>query len=525
MEEYRGLAWTIFVLYIVITTGLAIVGMLKTKDLRSFAIGNGDMGPVLVGITLAASVASTATFVINPGFVWKDGVAALLHFGVATAGGVTLGIIVLSKGFRRVGTRTEALTLPHWIGARFDSVWMRTYFALLNLALAISFVVLIIKGSALVMGVTLGMSYVPSVFLVVGFVFSYILVGGTYAHAFTNAFQGSIMVLVALAIFGSGLYLFGEETGFFAKLAAEDANLVTAVNPKSVLFNDYYTVFFCGFIVGIGLVCQPHILMKSLYLKSDKDVNMYLLVYTIIGGIFALILVAGLYARITMPEYDGAQDAVMAVYIAQAFHPIVAVLISVALLAAGMSTMDSILVSASTIAGSDLFNGVLGQTLLPKKTDEERAKLALWASRIILVGMAVISLIIAVDPPTFVGIFAQLGVYGLVAASMAPVTLGIFFKNVPKGAAFAGAVVGPIVHFGHYFAYCYEFVDEARAAELTAAGMAVEPGLRQTAFLNPAVSATSGALVSLLIVGAGVVIALQKRATPEVAETEDGDHG
>ena len=99
-------AWVAFVVYLVSTTGLALVGMRKTKDMRGFAIGNRDMSPVLVGITLAASVASTATFVINPGFVWADGVSALLFFGLAGGAGVITGLIVLSPGFRKTGTGT-----------------------------------------------------------------------------------------------------------------------------------------------------------------------------------------------------------------------------------------------------------------------------------------------------------------------------------------------------------------------------------------------------------------------------------
>jgi hypothetical protein len=53
--------------------------MRKTSNLRSFAIGSGDMSPVLVGITLSSSVASTATLVINPGFVYTDGLSGILR--------------------------------------------------------------------------------------------------------------------------------------------------------------------------------------------------------------------------------------------------------------------------------------------------------------------------------------------------------------------------------------------------------------------------------------------------------------
>ena len=51
--------------YVILVYGLSWVGMRRTKDISGFAIGNKDMSPYLIGITLAASIASTATFVIT----------------------------------------------------------------------------------------------------------------------------------------------------------------------------------------------------------------------------------------------------------------------------------------------------------------------------------------------------------------------------------------------------------------------------------------------------------------------------
>ena len=487
--DARTLAWLAFGLYVAVTTWLAFRGMRKTRDFAGFALGNRDMGPILVGITLAAATASTATFVINPGFVYTHGLSALLHFGVASVLGVTVGLVVLSKGFRRHGNASGALTLPHWIGARFGHGGMRTYFALLNLALAVSFVVLIIKGSALVMQHTLGLGYGVSVVIIVGFVFSYILMGGTYAHAYTNAFQGTLMILVAVAIVGSGVWLLSDGIGpFMDRLAAQDPNLVAAVNPASPLFGSAWDIFACGFIVSFGLVCQPHILTKSLYLKNDRDVNRYLVVSAVIGLVFASILIAGLWARALHPALPS-QDAVMPVYITSAFSPLVGVLISVALLAAGMSTMDGILVSASTIAGNDLLLGSLGQRLLGDRTPEQRQALAFRASRWILVAMGLVSFGIALDPPDLVGIFAQVGIYALVAASVAPVTLGIFVRDLDARHAFAAALIGPAVHFAHY-------------------GWVV---WGEGGFLNPAVSATEGVLTSVVVL-TGLTLAARVRA-------------
>lgn len=475
-------AWTLFLAYVVITSVLALRGLKKTTTLEGFAIGNKDMGPGLVGVTLAASVASTATFVINPGFVYAHGFSALLHFGVAATSGVTLGLIILSKGFRRLGDENHALTLPHWLGAHYKNGAMRTFFALLNLLLAISFVVLIVKGSALVMVATLGIGYATSVVVITLFVFSYIMVGGTYAHAYTNFFQGMLMVAVALLIVGSGLPLLSDGVGSFVdRIAAQDPNLVKAFNPASPLYHDVWGVLVTPFIIGFGLVCQPHILTKALYVRSERDLNRYLLVGASVGFIFASMLLAGLYARVTLPNL-ATQDAVMATYIQKAFSPMVGVPISVALLAAGMSTMDGILVSASSIAGNDLFLGAVGRRLFPDATEEKRGLLALSASRYILGAMGVAALVIALDPPVFVGLFAQFGVYGVVAASIAPVTFAIFVNKVSGRDAFASAIAGVATHLGLYIYY------------LAVAG-------RSFAQVNPSITASAGAVASVLLLG------------------------
>ncbi|PSR08977.1 MAG: hypothetical protein C7N36_21015, partial [Bacteroidetes bacterium] len=67
------LAWILFVIYLLGTAWLGWLGYRKTDDFGSFAIGKGDLSPLQVGVTLAAATASAATFIINPGFVYVDG--------------------------------------------------------------------------------------------------------------------------------------------------------------------------------------------------------------------------------------------------------------------------------------------------------------------------------------------------------------------------------------------------------------------------------------------------------------------
>lgn len=479
------MATAFFAGYILITLLLAVRGMLQTKGFASFAIGKQDMSPWIVGLTMAAATASTATFVINPGFVYKHGVSAFLHFAVASPLGVITALALFSRRFRQIGEAKWALTLPQWIEKRFSSPALGTYFAWMNLLLSITFIVLIVKGSALVMQHSLGLTYIESLIVVVAVVFSYIFIGGTYAHAYTNAFQGAIMLFVVGLLVFSGLHYFADGiSGFTAKLGAIDPNLVQAYNPASPLFSNFWEVFLCSFLISIGLACQPHILMKSMYLKSEAQVPKFVVIAAVVGIVYAMILVVGFYARLKFGS-DLSQDAVVAVYITKGFSGMLGAVISVALLAAGMSTLDGILISASTIAANDIVLKRTRNRKDSKLTEEQAEILALRVSRIILVVLGIVSFVMALNPPKFVGLFAQMGIYGLTAASLLPMVVGLFAKEeqVHSPSVFAAAVIGPIIHFSIY-GYKVYYLGQ---------------------IMNPAVSASIGIVVSF-VVYAGLLV-------------------
>lgn len=508
----KPLIWCLFLVYLAGTSYLAWLGHKKTDGIESFAIGKGDMSPVVVGITLAASIASTATFVINPGFVYVHGVSALMHLGVAAGLGVIAGLVIMSTGFRRIGARSKALTLPQWVGQRYDSKAMSIFFAAINL-LSLSFVVLIVGGLSIVMQKTLGLNNVESLVLIIGFVFSYIFIGGTYAHAYTNTLQGGIMVIISTIIVASGVPLL-MEGDMMAKVAAVDPNLTQAINPASPLFNSFFGVFVSGFIIGFALVCQPHIMTKALYVKTDRDVRRYLAVTIGVSILFSALLLVGLFAHAS--EIDPAlfldpatgkprQDAVMTVYIIQTFPSWLVAIITVALMAAGMSTLDGILVALSSIAANDLFLNLTRDNLLQGKSPAQQSHIAHRASQVILVLMGIAAFIISLNPPELLGIFGQLGVYGIVAASTVPILFGILMPSAHKNLIFGAAFTGVALHFTLY----------------AIGKLALTPAQSFAwGLFNPGVTATYGLIASILIASlslAGNWRAARSRQSAETA--------
>ena len=288
-------------LYVVAVYWLSWIGMRRTRDLQGFTIGNKDMNPYLVGITLAASISSTATFVINPGFVYTHGVSAWLHYGIAAVLGILAAFLVLTRGFLRLGEVGGALTIPGWIHARYQSGGLRLFFALINL-LSVTFVVLILVGCSLLVTGLFPVDQKTALVLVLLFVFSYVLMGGTYAHAYTNTLQGVMMLGIALFLFVDGWHYFGGDP--VAALEGVGQHYAAVYNPDSDLYFSFFSVFVSGFIITFALMLQPHILTKVLYLRSERDIGRFIATTAVVGGAFTLMLVLGFSARLSGIEVD-----------------------------------------------------------------------------------------------------------------------------------------------------------------------------------------------------------------------------
>lgn len=419
-------AWALFALYAVTTAWLAWKGGQKSSSKEGFAIGDGRMNPWVAGITLGACLASSATFVLAPGFVYKEGLPALIGFTLPFIAGLAAGFALFAPVFQRSGAHYGALTIPHWLGARYESPGLRRLFSALNI-LSVAYLVLITVGCGYVMQAALGVPYAGAVVFIVLFVFGYTGFGGTYAHAFTNALQGTLMLGVALLIFASGLeqWADGRVMGFL------HAGGLTA--PGSPMFSSHAEIWGVQFAMGVALTTQPHLLSKALYVEGRRALWTTVGLGMLAFALFNLVLFAGIYAANTLPA-GLPQDQVMGKYLVAAFPwaPLSA-LVTVAILSASMSTLDGLLVAISASVGNDLVPGKGG----------------VWANRAVLAGLAAITLALALSPPKLVLIFGQLGVYGLVASAAGPLVVGMFAPGrLSARWATVSALAALAVHFG-----------------------------------------------------------------------------
>jgi len=451
-----GSQYTLFavLIYVLGIAALATFSRRRGKSLESFAIGGKTDSPFFVGLSLAANMTSAATFVINPGLVYLYGLSGFLGYAIAAPAGIFLGLAVMSKKFRQIGGTHHALTVPQWIGLRFKNENLTRFFAVLSF-LQITFIVLIAVGLTIVLAKVLQIDYPIVLFLILAFTVSYIAIGGASIHILTNSYQGIIMTVVALLLIFSGPFFGGLSlTEIFEKLKTIDPVLVQVTNPNSILFRDVFEVFVANFLVGIAIICQPHILSKALYLRSERDVNKYLATVIVVGSLFFFVLFSGLYARVLVSGPVMPPDQSLATYINQIFPEPVLAIVTLGILAAGFSTLEGLFIALSTIFSIDLLKSYLTKKQVASNNADLENKI-LRSTRLYLLILAVVVFFLSIwqieHPSLSVAIFAQNGVYGLFVATFWPIFTGLFFPQMEARIPFWAGVTGLIVHFGMYY--------------------------------------------------------------------------
>ncbi len=463
--------------YAAVLLALAVRAARRTRTLADYAVGRQGFPATAVGLSLAASITSAATFIINPGFVALYGWSAFLAMSVVLPIGLVGSLVVLTRSFRRYGVHVRALTLAQWMQQRYSSAALGRWFAVLSLLL-LTFIVLICVGLTKVIASALSASELPVLLSLIVFVFGYMAFGGANSMVYTNAVQAVLMLVVALLLLGSGWQHWSEGWGaFWAKLAAIDPLLVQPTNPKSPLFRDVFEVVFCNFAVGVAIVCQPHIVTRSLLLRDERDVGRYLWTAIVVEAVFFAVLFVGFYARLAFPDLrDGSgtalpMDGIIPAYVVSVFPVGVGLIVVMGLLSAGLSTLEGLIQSLSTTLTADLLAPLWRRRWALSEVQQARLH------RVVVALLALLSAVWSyeqlVRPNLSVAILAQNGVYAFFSAAFMPVLLGIFYPKTPVQAVWAASITAAVVHFSVYYGALTPYTVGAVRNPAVAAALAI----------------------------------------------------
>lgn len=428
--------------YLFILVGVTVYSRKKnqaaSKSTEGFFMANRGINQFLLPLTMIAATQSTFAFLGGPGIYYTHGVSYLVI--VMSQVWVALMIIVFGNKIRKQAKSNGYQSIGDYFQDRFSSKYIKALAAMISVVMTLVFLAMQYVGNARAMQVITGNVIPYEAALVIGVLFSlfYVMVGGAGGVALLDGIQAIIllfgMILAAFVV----LQPVGGISELFTKVKEVNPALLSRPGAKGTYTDSYWVMQFIVLPFGIWLC--PHIWTKQLMAKDENAIaksGISIPVSQVILFGFSGLFV-GLSGHLLASDF-GAADNVLPTLIKQYSNWVVAALIMAAAIAAGMSTINSMLLATSQYLSQDVI-------LLNKKTtisQEQNMKIA----RIVIVVLAIVGAAIALRPPqSLVQVVQDVAYTGL--AQLAPaLILGMYWKKTTKEGVIAGMTVGIVMLF------------------------------------------------------------------------------
>lgn len=428
--------------YLFLLVGVTVYSRNKNKNAskstEGFFMANRGINQFLLPLTMIAATQSTFAFLGGPGMYYQHGVSYLVI--VMSQVWVALMIIVFGNKIRKQAKDRGYQSIGDYFQDRFHSKYIKALAAIISVIMTLVFLAMQYVGNARAMQVITG-NVIPYEFaLIIGVAFSlfYVMVGGAGGVALLDGIQAVIllagMILAAIVV----LQPVGGVDQLFLKVQEQDASLLSRPGAKGLYTDAYWIMQFIVLPFGIWLC--PHIWTKQLMAKDENAIaksGISIPVSQVILFGFSGLFV-GLAGHIIAGDF-GAADNVLPTLIKQYSNWVVAAVIMAAAIAAGMSTINSMLLATSQYLSQD----VILINRKDKISQEQNMKIA----RIVIVILAIVGALIALRPPqSLVQVVQDVAYTGL--AQLAPaLILGMYWKKAKKEGVMVGMTVGIVMLF------------------------------------------------------------------------------
>jgi len=326
----------------------------KQEDVNNYLTAGYSTQAWIIGLSSVATNNSGYMFIGLVGYTWVAGVSA---FWVAM--GWLVGDYMMWRGFhgrlRAYSEKHPVNTIPALTSQNpaLESSPLRILSAVLTLLFLSVYAAAQLKAGSKALHVMFEWPVWLGAVLGAAVVVMYSFAGGLRASIWTDVAQSFVMLfgMVLLCIVAM------VNAGLPWTLADQLHQINPALldwTPDNMAFGT--AAFVLGWIAaGIGVIGQPHILIRTIALRSPADVPTARRVYFAWYVPFALMTVTiGLYARVLLAG-ELADPELTLPTMAQAFLPeVLAGMVLAAIFAATLSTADSMLLSCSAAISQDL---------------------------------------------------------------------------------------------------------------------------------------------------------------------------
>ena len=472
-----GIKVAMLIIFFAVMAGVGVYARRHTSSVDGFVLGGRSAGPWLTAFAYGTSYFSAVVFVGYAGqFGWKYGVASTwIGIGNAVIGSL-LAWVVLGRRTKIMTQHLQSRTMPDFFGERYGSKALKVAASMIVFIFLIPYTASVYNGLSRLFEMAFNIPYTWCVIAMALFTAVYVILGGYMATAINDFIQGIIMLIGIVAVIAAVL----SGQGGFMNAISEMAQIPSDV-PLTVGQPGAFTSFFgpdplnlLGVVIltSLGTWGLPQMIGKFYAIKDEKSIN----TGTVISTVFAIVVSGGCYflggfgRLFDGPAIYDASGAVVfdsiVPHMLSGLPDILIGIVVVLVLSASMSTLSSLVLTSSSTMTLDLLKDNVIKNMSEKKQ--------IITMQILVVFFLVVSVVIALDPPTFIAQLMGISWGALAGAFLAPFMYGLYWKGVTRAGVWAGFISGVGITVANMFIGFIESPINAGAVAM-AAGLVVVP--------------------------------------------------
>jgi len=402
------------------------------KGVTEYFLANRRIGSIIGAFTLSATVYSAFMMIGLVGLVYATGIAAFGFEVVFLVASLVLLTLFIPR-FWIAGKKYGYVTPAELLADRYENRAIAVIVAIIFIVTLIPYTSVQLIGAG-VLTETLsggGIPYWLGSLILPIIAFVYVWWAGMRSVAWTDALQGIIMLIGSLALLAFVWVTFFPE-GMFST--------ITSSFPEKLRFT-------WGFNMWLGLTLPwiffmlliPQVSQRFFILKDVRSIRGTIIGFGIFGLIYTvLVTIFGLAALHIVPGLEVADQAMPSLL---SLVPVVlALTVAISIFAASVSTINSIVLSLSSIAGRDI-----ARIVAPKISEERElfwGKLLIPIIFLVAWGFAQLRL-------DLIGILSTMSAGGLM--SILPALIGAFFWKRGTAAAVISSSIPSAIVIGWFY--------------------------------------------------------------------------
>ena len=444
---------TVLLVYLGILAALAIWSRRETHTLSGFYLAGKKLPYWVVAFSTNATGESGWLLLGLSGMGYLVGAQAYWVV-VGEIAGIGLSWWLMSRRLKALGDKTDSITVPDVLAAKFVDKWhlIRAVSVLIILVMVTTYVTAQMVATGKAFSSFLGMGYETGVILGSIIIIGYTFVGGYKAVSYTDVVQGVLMLLGLIAVPAAAIIASGGIGEVRDSLALQDPALLDMFDFD----NTPAWIGIASFVaIGLPFIGVPQLLIRYMSARDDGEIRKARIMSMIVLFIFTFgAVTAGVAGRALYPGLEDA-ETIFPVISSNLFPPVISGVLLVVVLSAIMSTVDSLLLLASSSAVRDTYQKIMGST----ESDERLSSYG----KIVTIIIGVFAVVLGVQEPRVIFHFVLASWSGL-GSAFGPAMIGVlYYKRVTWLGVLSGILGGFVasVVWLMYFKEAYHGLYEA----------------------------------------------------------------